>query len=83
MSLTDRVEKLVPAGDHAHGGLAQRIERDGFHSPRIEQPDLWRRYLVLLFDGLRARPDTTPLPLQAPPHDAMHLLMCSLQGRRT
>jgi AcrR family transcriptional regulator len=26
------------------------------------QPDLWRRYLALLFDGLRARPENTALP---------------------
>jgi len=26
------------------------------------QPDLWRRYLRLLLDGMRARPDNTPLP---------------------
>jgi len=26
------------------------------------QPEQWRRYLVLLIDGLRARPGTTPLP---------------------
>jgi len=25
-------------------------------------PDLWRRYLRLLLDGLRARPDVEPLP---------------------
>lgn len=25
-------------------------------------PDLWRRYLQLLLDGLRARPDIAPLP---------------------
>jgi AcrR family transcriptional regulator len=47
-----------------------------------DQPDLWRRYLALMFDALRARPDTTPLPLEAPPDEAMHLLMCNLQGRR-
>lgn len=47
-----------------------------------EQPELWRRYLALLFDGLRARPDATPLPLEAPPDEAMHTLMCNLQGRR-
>lgn len=47
-----------------------------------EQPELWRRYLALLFDGLRARPDATPLPLEAPPDEAMHMLMCNLQGRR-
>ncbi|KAA1395436.1 TetR/AcrR family transcriptional regulator [Aeromicrobium ginsengisoli] len=48
-----------------------------------EQPDLWRRYLALLFDALRARPGITPLPLEAPPDEAMHMLMCNLQGRRT
>jgi AcrR family transcriptional regulator len=26
------------------------------------QPELWRRYLALLIDGMRARPDLTPLP---------------------
>ena len=47
-----------------------------------DQPELWRRYLALLFDGLRARPDTSPLPLESPPDEAMHTLMCNLQGRR-
>lgn len=47
-----------------------------------EQPELWRRYLALLFDGLRARPDATPLPLEAPPDEALHMLMGNLQGRR-
>jgi AcrR family transcriptional regulator len=45
------------------------------------QPDLWRRYLALLLDGLRARPGLAPLPVCAPADDAMHDLMCSLQGR--
>lgn len=45
------------------------------------QPDLWRRYLALLFDGLRARPGQQPLPLVAPEEDAMHEMMCNLQGR--
>jgi AcrR family transcriptional regulator len=44
------------------------------------QPDLWRRYLALFVDGLRARPDLSPLPLAAPVADAMHDLMCSLRG---
>jgi AcrR family transcriptional regulator len=26
------------------------------------RPDLWRRYLRLLLDGMRSRPDTAPLP---------------------
>lgn len=45
------------------------------------QPDLWRRYLALLLDGLRARPDLEPLPCVAPPDDAMHDMMCNMQGR--
>ena len=48
-----------------------------------EQPDLWRRYLALLLDGLRARTDQAPLPLAAPADEAMHELMCNLHGRRT
>jgi AcrR family transcriptional regulator len=51
-----------------------RPDVDGFDLPMIQlmvaavtdhtgQPDLWRRYLRLLLDGLRTRPDaTTPLP---------------------
>lgn len=38
---------------------------------RTGQPELWRRYLVLLIDGMRARPagDNTALPAPpAPPH---------------
>lgn len=46
-----------------------------------EQPDLWRRYFALLLEGLRARPDQQPLPLVAPADEAMHELMCNLQGR--
>ncbi|MET0819875.1 MAG: helix-turn-helix domain-containing protein [Aeromicrobium sp.] len=45
------------------------------------QPDLWRRYLALFVDGLRARPDLSALPLAAPEDDEMHDLMCSLRGR--
>jgi AcrR family transcriptional regulator len=45
------------------------------------QPELWRRYLALLLDGLRSRPDQAALPLCAPGDDAMHDLMCHMQGR--
>ncbi|MRK00270.1 TetR family transcriptional regulator [Aeromicrobium sp. S22] len=45
------------------------------------QPDLWRRYLALLLDGLRARPDLQPLPCTAPPDEAMHDTICNMQGR--
>jgi AcrR family transcriptional regulator len=45
------------------------------------QPGLWRRYLALLLDGLRARPGLAPLPLCAPGAEATYILMCNLQGR--
>ncbi len=45
------------------------------------QPELWRRYLALFVEGLRARPGQPPLPLVAPGDEAMHDLMCNLQGR--
>lgn len=45
------------------------------------QPELWRRYLALFLDGLRACPTQQPLPLVAPEDEAMHDLMCNLQGR--
>jgi AcrR family transcriptional regulator len=45
------------------------------------QPQLWRRYFALFVDGLRARPDLTPLPLAAPEDAEMHDLMCNLRGR--
>lgn len=47
-----------------------------------EQPELWRRYLALLIDGMRAHPGQQPLPLVAPADEAMHSLMCNLQGRQ-
>jgi len=34
----------------------------GSVSDHTGQPELWRRYLVLLLDGLRARPDNTRMP---------------------
>jgi AcrR family transcriptional regulator len=46
-----------------------------------EQPELWRRYLALLIEGLRARPGQPPLPLCPPKDDAKHDLMCNMQGR--
>ena len=47
-----------------------------------EHPDLWRRYLTLLLDGLRVAAPKTPLPLAAPTDEAMHAMMCNLHGRR-
>jgi len=46
------------------------------------QPDLWRRYLALFLDGLRAHPDLAPLPLTAPPDEAMHEFKCNVYGGR-
>ncbi len=48
-----------------------------------EQPDLWRRYLALMLDAMRARPGQTPLPMAAPADEDMHALMCNLHGRAT
>ncbi|WP_159085923.1 TetR/AcrR family transcriptional regulator [Aeromicrobium chenweiae] len=45
------------------------------------QPDLWRRYLALLVEGLRYRPGQPPLPLCPPRDDAKYDLMCNMQGR--
>jgi AcrR family transcriptional regulator len=37
------------------------------------QPDLWRRYLALVIDGMRARPDEADSPLPTPPRSEAHL----------
>jgi hypothetical protein len=34
----------------------------GAVTEHIGQPELWRRYLALLIDGMRARPELKPLP---------------------
>lgn len=47
------------------------------------QPDLWRRYLVLMIDALRAdRPTPTPLPLQPPDDDDLNDLVQITLGPR-
>lgn len=43
------------------------------------EPELWRRYLAVLLDGLRARPDAGALPLAAPADDDLHELIGHLQ----
>lgn len=45
------------------------------------QPELWRRYLALLLEGLRTRPGQAVLPQCAPGDDAVNDLMCNMQGR--
>jgi AcrR family transcriptional regulator len=46
------------------------------------QPDLWRRYLALMLEAMRARPDQPPLPGGKPDDEAMYELMCNLHGRQ-
>ena len=43
----------------------------GAVSDHTGQPELWRRYLYLLLDGLRSRPDNTPLPVLGASDDAL------------
>jgi AcrR family transcriptional regulator len=38
-------------------------------------PDLWQRYLALLLDGMRARPDRQSLPVQALTHPEMEQVL--------
>lgn len=45
------------------------------------EPELWRRYLALLLDGLRADPDNSELPLGPPSERAMPELMRRMCGR--
>lgn len=46
-----------------------------------QRPDLWRRYLALAVDGLRARPDLAPLQQGPPDDDDIQTMMCSVHGR--
>lgn len=46
-----------------------------------DQPELWRRYLAIVLEGMRARPGLEPLPLQPPPDEMVHELMRNLHGR--
>lgn len=39
----------------------------GAVTEHVGEPELWRRYLALLVEGMRARPDQAPLPGGAPP----------------
>jgi AcrR family transcriptional regulator len=46
-----------------------------------DRPDLWRRYLTMLLDGLRADPDNTPLGIDAPQDEDLHDLMRARHSR--
>ena len=70
-------ERVAPTVDaivaraHEQGSLRQDIIGPDFPilqlmlgavTDHTGQPDLWRRYLALLIDGLRARPENTQMP---------------------
>ena len=38
-------------------------------------PDVWRRYVALLLEGMRQRPDLTPLDVRPLDEDEMHAAM--------
>lgn len=86
--LTPIIERLVSRAQ-AEGSLRPDLETTDLGVQLMlmssvttpEQPELWRRYLALFLDGLRARPDLSPLPQLAPADEAMHALMCNLHGR--
>ncbi|XVQ15862.1 TetR/AcrR family transcriptional regulator [Spirillospora sp. CA-255316] len=48
----------------------------GIHTHHV-RPEAWRRYLAVILDGLRSRPDLTPLPEPALTHTEMETLMQS------
>jgi hypothetical protein len=48
------------------------------------RPDLWRRYLTIVLDGLRARRDgATPLPVPALEQDQLEVCMQSWRPPRS
>src|SRR3954451_1211617 len=76
------VDRLV---DHAHAAGALRADVTGRDLPMVslmvssvaefasdEDPELWRRYLALILDGLRAAPGASG-PLPGPPLDELRL----------
>jgi len=64
------VDVLVARAQEQGGLRADAVPPDfaivqlmlGAVSDHTGQPELWRRYLVLVLDGLRARPENTPMP---------------------
>ena len=79
-------QRIAPAVDHLVVRAQEQgtLRRDvvGIDIPMIQlmvaaitdntrAPDLWRRYLRLLIDGLRARPDATTLPPLPEPDETL------------
>ena len=53
----------------------------GAVTEHVGQPELWRRYLALLIDGMRARPDLSPLPEWHGPPGGFGKAMVALSTR--
>jgi AcrR family transcriptional regulator len=53
----------------------------GAVSDHTGQPELWRRYLVLLLDGLRARPENTSMPELRASDDALQQALTASSAR--
>ncbi|MBS2540007.1 TetR/AcrR family transcriptional regulator [Catenulispora sp. NF23] len=53
----------------------------GAVSDHTGQPELWRRYLVLLVDGLRARPENVQMPELQASDDAMQEALAASSAR--
>ncbi|MCW2622002.1 MAG: TetR family transcriptional regulator [Frankiales bacterium] len=89
--LTPAVSELVQRTKDG-GGLRHDVEVNDvvalttLLSPAstTEQPDLWRRYLTLVLDGMRAsRTGITRLPLDAPDTPELGELMADSSARRS
>ena len=53
----------------------------GAVSDHTGRPELWRRYLPLILDGLRARPDNAPLPELTVSDDSLQQAIVSSSTR--
>jgi AcrR family transcriptional regulator len=80
---------VIVARAQQEGSLRADVEASDLDIPlmmlcsvtTLDEPDLWRRYLALFLDGLRARPGLAPLPLAPPVEDVVPEVMRRLRGR--
>lgn len=86
--LAHRVELLVVRAQRAGALRADVAATDlGVHFALLSsvateaEPELWRRYFAIFLEGVRARPDQTPLPLEPPSDDDIHELMGNARCR--
>jgi len=83
------VERAQAAGQLRADFRATDVKLIGFMLASVAEyaasigPDLWRRYLTMLIDGLRPARDTvTPLPVRAPTPDELAAVMGTGDHRR-